>query len=34
VLDRVWDSIGQVRPAGVRVVLAVDTEAVRGGQDG
>jgi hypothetical protein len=34
VLDRVWDAIGQVRPAGVRVILAVDTEAVRGGQDG
>ena len=31
VLDRVWDSIGQVRPAGARVVLAVDAETVRGG---
>jgi len=34
VLDRVWDGIGRVRPAGVRVVLAVDAETVRGGQDG
>ncbi len=34
VLDRVWDGIGTVRPAGGRVVLAVGAEAVRGGQDG
>lgn len=34
VLDRLWDGIGQVRPAGARVVLAVGADAVRGGQDG
>lgn len=31
VLDRVWDGIGKVRPAGARVVLAVGATAVRGG---
>lgn len=31
VLDRVWQAMEQVRPAGVRAVLAVDEEVVRGG---
>jgi hypothetical protein len=30
VLDRVWQGIQQVRPAGVRAMLAVDEEIVRG----
>ena len=30
VLDRVWQGIQQVRPAGVRALLAVDEEIVRG----
>jgi hypothetical protein len=30
VLDRVFDGISQVRPAGVRAVLAVDETIVRG----
>jgi hypothetical protein len=34
VLDRVWQGIQQVRPAGVRAVLAVEEEIVRGGNDG
>lgn len=34
VLDRVWDGIGKVRPAGCRVVLAAGSALVRGGQDG
>ncbi len=34
VLDRVWDGIGKVRPAGGRVVLAVGAQAVRGGEHG
>ncbi|HUE97440.1 MAG TPA: hypothetical protein VMN39_12325, partial [Longimicrobiaceae bacterium] len=31
ILDRVWQGIEMVRPAGVRTVLAVDEEVVRGG---
>lgn len=31
VLDRVWQGIQQVRPAGARVLLAVDEQVVRGG---
>ncbi|HSM75177.1 MAG TPA: hypothetical protein VK852_11090, partial [Desulfobacterales bacterium] len=31
VLDRVWQAIQRVRPAGVRVLLAVEHEIVRGG---
>jgi hypothetical protein len=34
ILDRVWQGIQQVRPAGVRAVLAVEEEIVRGGNDG
>ena len=34
VLDRLWDGIGRVRPAGVRVALAVGETIVRGGSDG
>jgi hypothetical protein len=34
VLDRVWQGIQQVRPAGVQAVLAVEEEIVRGGDDG
>jgi hypothetical protein len=34
ILDRVWQGIQQVRPAGVRAVLAVEKEIVRGGTDG
>jgi hypothetical protein len=34
ILDRVWQGIQQVRPAGVRAVLAVEEEIVRGGDDG
>jgi hypothetical protein len=30
VLDRIWDGIQQVRPAGIRVLLAVDETIVRG----
>jgi hypothetical protein len=30
VLDRVWQGIQQVRPAGVPALLAVDEEIVRG----
>jgi hypothetical protein len=30
----VWQGIQQVRPAGVRAVLAVEEEIVRGGNDG
>ena len=33
VLDRVWQGIQQVRPAGVRAVLAVEEEIVRGGNE-
>lgn len=33
ILDRVWQGIQQVRPAGVRVVLAVAEEIVRGTDD-
>jgi hypothetical protein len=32
VLDRVWQGIQRVRPAGVRIALAVDREIVRGGK--
>jgi hypothetical protein len=31
VLDRVWQAIQRVRPAGVRVLLAVEDDIVRGG---
>lgn len=31
ILDRVWEGMQQVRPAGVRTQLAVDEEVVRGG---
>jgi hypothetical protein len=34
ILDRVWQGIQQVRPAGVLAVLAVEEEIVRGGNDG
>jgi hypothetical protein len=34
VLDRVWEGILQVRPAGVRAALAVDETIVRGGDGG
>jgi two component regulator with propeller domain len=34
VLDRVWQGIQQVRPAGVRVMLAVEDAIVRGQSDG
>jgi len=34
ILDRVWQGVQQVRPAGVRTVLAVEEEIVRGGNDG
>jgi len=34
VLDRVWQGIQQVRPAGVRAALAIDNEIVRGGEHG
>lgn len=33
ILDRVWQGIQQVRPAGVHAVLAVEEEIVRGGND-
>jgi hypothetical protein len=32
VLDRVWESIDKVRPAGARVALAVGEEVVRDGR--
>ncbi|MDA8140019.1 MAG: hypothetical protein M0036_15330 [Desulfobacteraceae bacterium] len=32
ILDRVWQGIQSVRPAGVRVALAVEREIVRGGE--
>jgi hypothetical protein len=31
IIDRVWQGIQRVRPAGVRVMLAVESEIVRGG---
>jgi hypothetical protein len=34
IVDRVWQGIQQVRPAGVRAMLAVEEEIVRGKQDG
>jgi hypothetical protein len=34
IIDRVWQGIQQVRPAGVRAALAVEEEVVRGGNDG
>ena len=34
ILDRVWQGIQQVRPAGMRVLLAVAEEIVRGKDDG
>jgi hypothetical protein len=34
VLDRVWEGMQSVRPAGVRLALAVDDRIVRGGKDG
>ena len=34
VIDHVWDGIQKVRPAGVRVLLAVNQAIVRGDQDG
>jgi hypothetical protein len=34
IIDRVWQGIQQVRPAGVRAALAVEEEVVRGGSDG
>jgi hypothetical protein len=34
ILDRVWQGIQQVRPAGVRAVLAIEEEIVRGGNEG
>jgi hypothetical protein len=33
ILDRVWQGIQQVRPAGVRAALAIEEEIVRGGKD-
>jgi ligand-binding sensor domain-containing protein len=33
ILDRVWQGIQQVRPAGVRTLLAVEEEIVRGGTE-
>jgi hypothetical protein len=34
ILDRVWQGVQQVRPAGVRAMLAVEETIVRGGNHG
>jgi hypothetical protein len=34
IVDRVWQGIGQVRPAGIRAMLAVEEEIVRGKDNG
>jgi len=34
VIDRVWQGIQQVRPVGVRVLLAVEEQIVRGVENG
>jgi hypothetical protein len=34
VIDRVWQGMQQVRPAGVRTLLAVEEDIVRGSKDG